>query len=98
MPTATWREEKSEFVVKAICHALATPGLPEVAREELEGEALSNALKLFAEAVCDRLGSSIDRWSPAMVEAFRKEPEKCTQFLELMMEPDFSVAGYWRSE
>ncbi len=98
MPTATWREEKSEYVVKAICQALATPELPEHAREQLEGEALHNALKLFSEAVCDRLGSRLDRWSPALVDAFRKEPEKCDEFLQLMMDPELSASGYWRKE
>lgn len=40
MPNATWREEKSEFVVKAICQTLQSPDLPESVRFALEGEAL----------------------------------------------------------
>jgi hypothetical protein len=83
-------------VVKALCRTLSSPDLPKDVRRELEGEALFNALKLFSEAVSDRLGSLRERWSPALVEAFKKEPEKCDQFLELMSEPKFSAEDYWR--
>lgn len=96
MPNATWREEKSEFVVKAICQTLESPDLPESVRSALEGEALFNALKLFADAVEERLGSTRGRWSPGLVDAFRNEPGKCDQLLGLMAEPAFSADGYWR--
>lgn len=98
MSNAAWREEKSEFIVMALCRALNSSDLPEDVRNELEGEALFNALKLFAEAVSDRLGTRHQRWSPALVDAFRKEPEKCEQYIAMMLEPEFAADDYWRRE
>jgi hypothetical protein len=96
MPTPAWREEKSENVVKAICRALTSSELPQSAREILESEALWNSLKLFSNALEERLDSSESRWSPALVELFVEKPSQCNEWLALMSEPDFSAAGYWK--
>lgn len=95
MANASWREEKAASVVESICRVLVSNDLDEDARRELEGEALFNGLKLFAEALGDRLGSNRSRWSPALVEAFRDEPAKCPELLKLMSEPEFSVEESW---
>ncbi|MEA9424801.1 hypothetical protein [Aeromonas caviae] len=95
MSTATWREEKAEYVISAICRLLAAEDTPLGIKEELSGEALWNALKLFADAMEERLNSKT-RWSPGLVELFRNEPERCKEWLELMAEPDFSAEGYWK--
>jgi hypothetical protein len=97
MSTATWREEKSEYVVSAICRLLAAEDTPLSIKEELAGEALWNALKLFADAMEERLNSN-SKWSPGLVELFKNRPERCKDWLELMSEPDFSAQSYWNGE
>lgn len=94
MPTAEWREEKSELVVKALCRLLASSETPPAIKEELGG-ALWNALKLFANALEERLGGKT-KWSPGVVELFKNEPSRCDEWLALMAEPDFSAAEYWK--
>ncbi|WP_287496893.1 hypothetical protein [Pandoraea sp. CB10b_02] len=89
MPTAEWREEKSELVVQAICRVLASPDLPQEARHELGNDALWNALKLHADALQERIGGT--RWSSGLVDHFREHPEKCDEFLALMQEQDFTI-------
>lgn len=96
MPTADWREEKSEFVVQSICRALAKPDLADDVRHELGGEALWNALKLFADAVQERIGGT--RWSPSLVDLFREKPTQCDEWLALMSEPDFTAAEYFKAD
>ncbi len=98
MPTADWREEKAEFVVQAICRALTVPDMPQSVRNEIAGEALWNALKLFADAVQERLGTTEARWSPSLVNLFRDKPEQCDAWLALMSEHEFSVSAYWREQ
>ncbi|MCG1054090.1 hypothetical protein KQH49_03565 [Mycetohabitans sp. B5] len=93
MSTADWREEKSEFVVQAICRVLSFPDLPQEARHDLEGEALWNALKLHADALQEQMGGT--RWSPELVARFRKQPEKCNDWLASMHEPNFAITGYF---
>lgn len=89
MPTAEWREEKSELVVQTICRVLASPGLPQEARHELGNDALWNALKLHADALQERIGGT--RWSPDWVAEFSKSPDKCDALLKRMGEPGFSL-------
>lgn len=96
MPNAEWREEKAEFVVQSICRVLASSDTPKEIKNELEGEALWNALKLFSHAVEERLGEAKPKWSPALVELFRNNPEQCQQWLEFMSEPGFSAENYWK--
>jgi hypothetical protein len=98
MPTADWREEKSEAVVKAICRLLASPATPPAIKEELASEVLWNALKLFADALQERLGSEKTKWSPGVVNIFREDPSRCEEWLELMSEPDFSADDYWKKK
>ncbi len=93
MPTVDWREEKSEFVVQAICRVLAKTDLADDVRHELGGEALWNALKLFADAVQERMGGT--RWSPGLVDLFRTQPAKCEEWLALMQEQNFNTEAYW---
>jgi|AntDeeMinimDraft_4_1070355.scaffolds.fasta_scaffold00965_6 hypothetical protein len=90
-----WREEKAGFVAQSICRVLASPETPEDIKHEIGGEGLYNALKLYAEALECRIPSGTTRWSPALVEGFRKEPERCSAFLVLMAEPEFSADEYW---
>lgn len=97
MPTADWREEKSELVVQAICRVLSAESTPQTVRDELSGEALWNALKLFADALQERLGTNEARWSPGLVDLFRDKPAQCDEWLALMAEPDFSAAAYWKN-
>lgn len=94
MPTAAWREEKSEYVVQGICRILASTETPELIRGELSG-ALWNALKLYADALCERLGSKNTRWSPGLVNLFLSKPGQCDEWLVLMAEPEFTAAAYW---
>ncbi len=94
MPTADWREEKSELVVQAICQVLASPDLPQEARHELGNDALWNALKLYADALQERMGGT--RWSPGLVKLFREQPAKCSVWLALMQEQDFTAAGHFK--
>lgn len=89
MPTADWREEKSKLVVQAICRVLASPELPQEARNDLGNDALWNALKLHADALQERKGGT--RWSPDWVAEFSKSPEKCDELLKQMREPGFSL-------
>lgn len=95
MPTADWREEKSEIVVKAICRLLESSETPLAVKKELAGAALSNSLKLFTDAVEERLGSKKTKWSPGVVAQFKKDPSRCDEWLALIAEPDFSAAEYW---
>lgn len=95
MPTAEWREEKSTYVIEAICRLLASSETPYAVKAELAGEALWNSLKLFADALEERLGGK-PRWSPGVVRVFRNEPYRCEEWLALMAEPDFSVEEYWK--
>jgi hypothetical protein len=83
------------FGVHLICRVLASPETPEDIKHEIGGEGLYNALKLYAEALECRIPSGTTRWSPALVEGFRKEPERCSAFLVLMAEPEFSADEYW---
>jgi len=92
MPTAEWREEKSENVVKELCRALASADVPQAVRESLD-VALWDALKLFADALEDRIGGT--RWSPGLVDLFRSQPAKCDEWLALMQEQDFNTDAYW---
>lgn len=95
MPTPEWREEKAQNVVTSICQILASTNTPQTIRDELGGVALWNALKLFSEALEDRLSSAETKWSPALVELFRNKPDQCDRWLELMAEPEFSAKAYW---
>jgi hypothetical protein len=95
MPTADWREEKSSYVVKALCKAIASQDTPEPIKDRLANEGLWNALKLYADALEERLGTNETKWSPALVELFIKRPEQCDQWLDLMAEPEFSASAYW---
>ncbi|WP_407058835.1 hypothetical protein ACJBUE_12700 [Ralstonia syzygii subsp. celebesensis] len=94
MPTAEWREEKSENVVQSICRVLASSDLPQEARHELGSDALWNALKLHADALQERMGGT--RWSPGLVDLFREQPAKCNDWLALMQEQDFTAAAYFK--
>jgi hypothetical protein len=96
MPTSEWREEKSEYVIQSICRVLSSPDTSQAVRDELSGEALSNALKLFSDALEGQLDTQVTKWSPALVELFIKKPDQCDQWLQLMAEPDFSAEGYWK--
>jgi hypothetical protein len=98
MPTAEWREEKAEAVVLSICRLLASPDTPLSVKDELAGVALWNSLKLFAEALQERLESEDGKWSPGVVDRFREEPARCAELLKLMSEPDFSASAYWREK
>lgn len=98
MPTPAWREEKSEYVVQSICRVLASSDTPQSIRDELSGEALWNALKLFSNALEERLETRETKWSPALVELFIKKPDQCNQWLQFMAEPEFSAKGYWNQE
>jgi hypothetical protein len=89
MPTAEWREEKSENVVLAICRVLAMPDLPQEVRHELGNDALWNALKLHADALQERMGGT--RWSPDWVDEFKNSPKKCAELLKRMAEPSFTL-------
>ena len=93
MPTADWREEKSENVVKKLCRALAFSEIPQEVRSSLEA-AFWDALKLFADALQERTGGT--RWSPRLVDLFKNKPAQCDEWLALMEEPDFSAAEYWK--
>ena len=95
MPTPEWREEKSEHVVKALCSLLARDDLSEEIRSGIEN-ALWDALKLLANSAEERLGDRQSRWSPALVGVFRDQPDKCSSWLELMYEPNFSAQDYWK--
>ncbi len=95
MPNAIWREEKSESVVRAICRLLASDETPPAVKENLAGEALWNSLKLFSDALEERLGSEKTKWSPSVVALFRNDPSRCENWLALMAEPDFSAEEYW---
>ncbi|SEN69277.1 hypothetical protein [Nitrosomonas marina] len=95
MPTPDWREEKAKCVIQSICRILASESTPQAVRDELGGQALWNALKLFTEALEERLGSSETKWSPALVKLFISNPDQCDQWLELMAEPDFTASAYW---
>ena len=89
---------KAEYVVQSICKILASPDTPQVIRDELGNQALWNALKLFSDALEDRLGSRGTKWSPALVELFINKPDQCNQWLELMAEPEFSAGDYWKQD
>lgn len=92
MPTAEWRYEKSERVVKALCC-----GLIEADSESLQGElaiALHDSLKLLCDAIGEATPSRGNIWTPAMFNLFREQPEKCEQWLALLNEPDFKPAYY----
>ncbi|GHB14189.1 hypothetical protein [Modicisalibacter luteus] len=87
MPTPEWRYEKAERVVKALCR-----GLAEAESETLQGElavALHDSLKLLCDAIAEETPSRGNVWTPAMVDLFREQPEKCGQWLALLNEPDF---------
>ncbi|SFL42236.1 hypothetical protein SAMN05216302_10877 [Nitrosomonas aestuarii] len=58
MPTLDWREEKAKLVIQSICRILTLPNIPQPVREELGGQALWNALKLFSNALEERLGGN----------------------------------------
>ncbi len=96
MPTPDWREEKAKYVIQSICKILTSPDTPQVIRDELGGQALWNALKLFTDALEERLGNSETKWSPALVDLFINKPDQCSQWLELMVEPEFSASDYWK--
>src|SRR5439155_10891663 len=96
MPTADWRAEKTEWVIQAICRVLASAETPKAVRDELAGEALWNALKLFADALQEQKGGT--RWSPSLVDRFREKPAQCDEWLALMEEPDFSTAECWKND
>ena len=83
--------------MSAICRVLASDKMPETERNDLAGEALWNALKLYADAVQERLDTKDARWSPGLVDLFRSKPEQCEEWLALMTEPEFSAAAYWKS-
>lgn len=95
MPTAAWREEKASFVVEELCTILTREHTPEDVKRHVEG-ALGNALKLFADALQERLNTSEVKWSPGVVRLFANRPAECSQWLRLMAEPEFSAAAYWK--
>lgn len=95
MSDATWREEKSEKVVEAICRVLREGGMSDEAKRQIH-IALWNALKLLANAIEDRLSDSRPKWSPALVEIFIEKPDMCANWLKLMYEPEFSAEDYWK--
>lgn len=94
MPTPEWREEKSEYVIKAICRILASNDLSETIKADLN-EALFHALKLLADAVAERMEDKKPKWSPALVNIFFNQPERCSDWIEFMYEPGFSAEDYW---
>lgn len=94
MQNAAWREEKSETIVQVICDLLASSETPPAVKEQLSNP-LYNALKLFADALEERLGSGKTKWSPGVVDLFRNQPSRCKEWLELMAEPEFSAESYW---
>ena len=98
MPTPDWREEKAKLVIQSICRILTLSNIPQPVREELGGQALWNALKLFSNALEERLGGNETKWSPALVQLFMNKPGQCDQWLELMVEPEFSAGDYWKRD
>lgn len=95
MPTAAWREEKSELVVESLCRALTLPDLSEDVKCEL-GQALWDALKLYADALEERLNNKEGKWSPGLVNLFRAKPQQCKEWLSLMAEDGFDANAYWK--
>ncbi|MCB1948658.1 hypothetical protein [Nitrosomonas sp.] len=53
---------------------------------------------MFANALEERLGSNDTKWSPALVQLFMNKPGQCDQWLELMVEPEFSAGDYWKRD
>lgn len=95
MSTADWREEKSEFVVESLCRALTLPDLSEDVKRELE-QALWDALKLYADALEERLCNKEGKWSPSLVNLFRTKPQQYKEWLSLMAEDGFDANAYWK--
>ncbi len=93
MPTALWREEKSESVVESLCRALALPDISEDVQRELE-HALWDGLKLYAHALQERLNTPEGKWSPGLVNLFRSNPKQCKEWLSLMAEDGFDANTY----
>lgn len=94
MPTAAWREEKSAVVVESLCRILALPDIREDLRSEVE-LALWDGLKLYADALQERLNTPEGKWSPGLVNLFKNNPSQCKEWLLLMAEDGFDANAYY---
>ena len=79
-----WREEKEKCAVQSICRTLASTDIPQTMRDEIGGQALWNTLRLFTEALEERVGSSETKWSSALISLFITEPDQRVGWGEFM--------------
>ena len=94
MPTAVWREEKAEAIVESLCRILTLPDICEDLRYEVE-QALWDGLKLYADALQERLNTDEGKWSPGLVNLFKNNPAQCKEWLLLMAEDGFDANAYY---
>jgi hypothetical protein len=97
------RLQRAKGIISSVCKMLTQSRLTQpVFGSALYGSAdcyvvLSDATKLFCEAVCARHGEGqCRRWSPVLPELLFAYPERCEETLALIEQRDFRDLSYFQ--